>query len=271
LSGASRLERLPNSFGKLTNLRNISLSDAASLETLPLQIFSGNLINLKINLSVSGASSPLPHASAVYMAAGFQFGDRENPPLLSHASGVYMTADFQFIQNVHINIKMSGDSSLEEVPLPNLFEDIKNVHIHFSLSDASSLERVPLPNFFGDIENVHLNIEIEKVNINMSGASSLETLPIFLGNLKNVYINMSLSGAFSLERLPLPNFLGDIEKVYMNIYFENVNINLAGDSSLETLPLPLPNFFGILRNVCFNLVSPGASSQEKLPLPSRPL
>jgi len=106
----------------------------------------------------------------------FQFGEASAYEFFWIYRKCHITVDFQ-----NVNINMSGASSLETLLLLNFFGNSINVNINFLMSAASSLERVPLPNFFGDIENVHMNmmVDFQKVNINTSGASSLEHFRYF--------------------------------------------------------------------------------------------
>lgn len=103
-----------------------------------------------------------------------------------------------------------------------------------------------------------MGVDFQNVNINLSGASSLERLPrsIFFGDLTNVSISMKLSGASielsDLETLPIPNIFGDLLNFSMSI--ELSSASLSGSYYLDTQTLLLSNFFLDLKDVQnFNL------------------
>lgn len=102
-------------------------------------------------------------------------------------------------------------------------------------------------------------VDFQNVNINLSGASSLERLPrsIFFGDLTDVSISMKLSGASielsgletpSIETLPIPNIFGDLLTNF-SMSIELSSASLSGSYSLDTETLLLSNFFLDLKDV----------------------
>lgn len=101
-------------------------------------------------------------------------------------------------------------------------------------------------------------VDFQNVNINLSGASSLERLPrsIFFGELTNVSISMKLSGApielsgletFPIETLLIPNLFGDL-LTHFSMSIELSSASLSGSYSLDTETL-LSNFLLDLKDV----------------------
>lgn len=109
-----------------------------------------------------------------------------------------------------------------------------------------------------------MGVDFQNVNINLSGASSLERLPrsIFFGDLTDVSISMKLSGAsielsgletFPIATLPIPNIFGD-SLTDFSMSIELSSASLSGSYYLDTQTLLHSNFFLDLKDVQnFNL------------------
>eukprot|EP00253_Pinus_taeda_P026341 PITA_26341 len=219
LSSCTQLERLPDSFGSLSNLHSLDLSWCEKLERLPDSF--GSLSNLhSLDLRQCGKLERLPDS----------FGSLSNLHTLALSDLVRLERlpdSFGSLSNLH-SLDLRGldlDRCRELERLPDSFGSLSNLH-RLDLRRCRELER--LPDSFGSLSNLH--------SLELSGCEKLERLPDSFGSLSTLH-SMDLSECKKLERLP--DSFGSLSSLgYFNASCcANLTISSEAFGNIRTLEL----------------------------------